>query len=151
MTKIQSKLTVIGAGLAGSEAALAAAEAGLDVDLYEMRPAVMTPAHRSGNFAELVCSNSLGGQGPLQAKGLLQQEMRAARSAVMRSADLARLPAGGALAAEREQFSEYLTREVRAHPRIRVLEEEVKCLPEGPLVIATGPLTGAALSEDLAA
>lgn len=150
MTKIQSKLTVIGAGLAGSEAALAAAEAGLDVDLYEMRPAVMTPAHRSGNFAELVCSNSLGGQGPLQAKGLLQQEMRAARSAVMRSADLARLPAGGALAVEREQFSEYLTREVRAHPRIRVLEEEVKCLPEGPLVIATGPLTGAALSDDLA-
>ncbi len=145
------RITVIGAGLAGSEAALAAAKLGVAVDLYEMRPTKMTPAHRSGNFAELVCSNSLGGQGDLQAKGLLQSEMRAVGSAVMHSADTARLPAGGALAVEREQFSAQITQAVREHPAITVYGEEVTHLPAGPLVIATGPLTSEALSQELAA
>ncbi|AWN23241.1 methylenetetrahydrofolate--tRNA-(uracil(54)-C(5))-methyltransferase (FADH(2)-oxidizing) TrmFO [Deinococcus irradiatisoli] len=143
-------ITVVGAGLAGSEAALAAARLGVAVHLYEMRPVKMTPAHRSGNFAELVCSNSLGGQGDLQAKGLLQSEMRSVGSAVMASADASRLPAGGALAVEREGFSQRITDAVRAHPLITVHGEEVTRLPEGPCVIATGPLTAEALSGELA-
>lgn len=144
------RITVIGAGLAGSEAALAAAKLGVHVDLYEMRPTKMTPAHRSGNFAELVCSNSLGGQGDLQAKGLLQQEMRSVGSAIMQGADGSRLPAGGALAVEREGFSAHITAAVRGHPLIAVRGEEVTQLPEGVVVIATGPLTSEALSEELA-
>ncbi len=149
MTAIPS-ITVVGAGLAGSEAALAAAKLGVRVHLYEMRPKVMTPAHRSGNFAELVCSNSLGGQGDLQAKGLLQSEMRAVGSAVLESADASRLPAGGALAVERESFSQRITDAVRRHPLITVYGEEVTELPAGPCVIATGPLTAEALSGELA-
>lgn len=143
-------ITVVGAGLAGSEAALAAAKLGVQVHLYEMRPVKMTPAHRSGNFAELVCSNSLGGQGDLQAKGLLQSEMRSVGSAVMASADASRLPAGGALAVEREGFSGRITQAVRRHPLITVHGEEVTELPAGPCVIATGPLTAEALSGELA-
>ncbi len=150
MTFPTPSITVVGAGLAGSEAALAAASLGVHVHLYEMRPVKMTPAHRSGNFAELVCSNSLGGQGDIQAKGLLQSEMRSVGSAVMASADASRLPAGGALAVEREGFSKRITDAVRAHPLITVHGEEVTQLPEGPCVIATGPLTAEALSGELA-
>ncbi|ADV67889.1 methylenetetrahydrofolate--tRNA-(uracil(54)-C(5))-methyltransferase (FADH(2)-oxidizing) TrmFO [Deinococcus maricopensis] len=143
-------VTVIGAGLAGSEAALAAANAGVPVTLFEMRPVKMTPAHRSGKFAELVCSNSLGGEGETNAKGLLQAEMRAVGSTVIAAADASRLPAGGALAVEREGFSDHVTRAVRNHPLITVRDEEVTALPEGVTVLATGPLTSEALAEDIA-
>ena len=141
---------VIGAGLAGSEAALAAARLGVPVRLHEMRPTTMTPAHRSANFAELVCSNSLGGEGENNAKGLLQAEMRAVGSAVMRAAGASRLPAGNALAVEREGFSQRVTDEVRAHPLIEVVPGEVTALPDGLTVVASGPLTGEALANDLA-
>jgi len=143
------QVTVIGAGLAGSEAALAAARLGVRVRLYEMRPRKMTPAHHTANFAELVCSNSLGGEADTNAKGLLQAEMRRVGSVVMKSAWAARLPAGGALAVERGTFSELVTRAVREHPLIEVLEEEVTELPDGVTVVATGPLTSDALAQAL--
>ncbi|WP_424952094.1 methylenetetrahydrofolate--tRNA-(uracil(54)-C(5))-methyltransferase (FADH(2)-oxidizing) TrmFO [Deinococcus sp.] len=142
-------ITVVGAGLAGSEAALAAARLGVQVTLHEMRPLKMTPAHRSGGFAELVCSNSLGGEGLLQSKGLLQAEMRSVGSAVLESADAHKLPAGNALAVERESFSAQVTAAVRSHPNIRVIGEELRELPAGIAVIATGPLTSADLAADL--
>ncbi len=143
-------VNVIGAGLAGSEAALAAARLGVQVRLFEMRPATMTPAHRSDRFAELVCSNSLGGEGESNAKGLLQAEMRAVGSAIMRAAATSRLPAGNALAVEREAFSADVTSAVRAHPLIEVVPGEVTALPDGLTVVASGPLTGEALANDLA-
>ena len=145
----QPHVTVIGAGLAGSEAALAAARLGVRVTLYEMRPVKMTPAHRSGGFAELVCSNSLGGEGVLQSKGLLQAEMRSVGSAVLESADANKLPAGNALAVERGGFSAHVTQTVRRHPLITVVGEELTALPEGIAVIATGPLTSAALAAEI--
>ena len=144
-----ARVTVIGAGLAGSEAALAAARLGVQVTLYEMRPVKMTPAHRSGGFAELVCSNSLGGEGLLQSKGLLQAEMRSVGSTILASADASRLPAGNALAVERDGFSARVTEVVRHHPNITVVGEELPRLPEGIVVIATGPLTSEALAADL--
>ncbi|HEU4740149.1 MAG TPA: methylenetetrahydrofolate--tRNA-(uracil(54)-C(5))-methyltransferase (FADH(2)-oxidizing) TrmFO [Meiothermus sp.] len=140
---------VIGAGLSGSEAALAAAQAGAKVRLYEMRPHKMTPAHHTQGFAELVCSNSLGGEGESNAKGLLQAEMRAAGSVVMRAADAHRVPAGGALAVEREGFSAFITEAVSSHPRIEVIREEITEIPQGIAVIATGPLTSDALAARL--
>jgi len=141
---------VIGAGLAGSEAAVAAARLGARVVLYEMRPRRMTPAHRTGNFAELVCSNSLGGEQPANAKGLLQAEMRRGRSVVMAAADEARVPAGGALAVDREQFSRRVTELVRSEPGIEFRNEEVTSLPAtGIVVLATGPLTSDALARSL--
>ena len=143
-------ITVVGAGLAGSEAALAAAGAGVRVRLHEMRPVKMTPAHRSGNFAELVCSNSLGGEGEMQSKGLLQAELRSVGGAVVGAADASRLPAGNALAVERDEFSERVTRAVREHPLIEIVEGEVEAVPEGIAVIASGPLTSDALAADLA-
>ncbi|WP_343755093.1 methylenetetrahydrofolate--tRNA-(uracil(54)-C(5))-methyltransferase (FADH(2)-oxidizing) TrmFO [Deinococcus depolymerans] len=143
-------ITVIGAGLAGSEAALAAARLGVRVRLYEMRPVKMTPAHRSGNFAELVCSNSLGGEGELQSKGLLQAELRSVGGAIVGAADASKLPAGNALAVERDEFSERVTRAVREHPLIEVRGEEVTAVPEGIAVIASGPLTSDALAADMA-
>jgi len=143
------RVHVIGAGLAGSEAALAAAQSGVKVRLYEMRPHKMTPAHRTEGFAELVCSNSLGGEGPSNAKGLLQAEMRAAGSVVMRAADLHRIPAGGALAVEREGFSAFITQAVSSHPYIEVVREEITEIPQGIVVIATGPLTSDALAARL--
>lgn len=135
--------------MAGSEAALAAAQSGVKVRLYEMRPHKMTPAHRTEGFAELVCSNSLGGEGPSNAKGLLQAEMRAAGSVVMRAADLHRIPAGGALAVEREGFSAFITQAVSSHPYIEVIREEITEIPQGIVVIATGPLTSDALAARL--
>ncbi|WP_295814710.1 methylenetetrahydrofolate--tRNA-(uracil(54)-C(5))-methyltransferase (FADH(2)-oxidizing) TrmFO [uncultured Deinococcus sp.] len=143
-------ITVIGAGLAGSEAALAAARAGVRVRLYEMRPVKMTPAHRSGNFAELVCSNSLGGEGEQQSKGLLQAELRSVGGLIVGAADASKLPAGNALAVERDEFSERVTRAVRDHPLIEVRGEEVTAVPEGIAVIASGPLTSDALAADVA-
>lgn len=110
----------------------------------------MTPAHRSGNFAELVCSNSLGGEGEMQAKGLLQAELRSVGGEILLSADASRLPAGNALAVEREEFSARVTRTVREHPLIEVVEGEIEKVPEGIAVIASGPLTSDALAADLA-
>ncbi len=145
----QHSITVIGAGMAGSDAAFAAANAGVHVHLYEMRPKKMTPAHRTGDFAELVCSNSFGGEGESNAKGLLQQEMLMAGGLVMTSASQTRVPAGGALAVDREAFGEKVTQALKSHPDITVHEEELTKLPDGVVVIASGPLTSDALAEDL--
>ena len=143
-------VTIIGAGLAGSEAAWAAAQRGAPVRLFEMRPHKLTPAHESGAFAELVCSNSLGGSAETNAKGLLQAELRAAGSLVMAAADAARLPAGGALAVDREVFSGYVTERLEAHPLVEIVRAEAERLPaERPLLLATGPLTSDPLASDL--
>ena len=146
MTNEARRVTVIGAGMAGSEAALAAARLGGGVDLHEMRPKKLTPAHTSGDFAELVCSNSFGGEGRSNAKGLLQAEMTAATGVIMTEALRHRVPAGGALAVDREAFSAAVTHEVRAHPLITVHQGERTTVPDGVVVLATGPLT----SDDLA-
>lgn len=147
---MKTKVHVIGAGLSGAEAAFTAARLGAQVRLYEMRPQRMTPAHQTGDFAELVCSNSLGGEGETNAKGLLQAELRAAGSLVMQAADRNRVPAGGALAVERERFSQEITRRLEAHPNIEVVREELTRIPpDGITVLATGPLTSDGLSEHL--
>ena len=148
-SRVTSRLTVVGAGMAGSDAAFAAANAGVAVDLYEMRPAKTTPAHRTGDFAELVCSNSFGGEGESNAKGLLQREMLLAGGLVMTSAQATRVPAGGALAVDREAFGAKVTAALRDHPNITVHGEELTYIPEGVVVIASGPLTTDALAEDL--
>jgi methylenetetrahydrofolate--tRNA-(uracil-5-)-methyltransferase len=146
------KITIIGAGLAGSEAAWQAAAAGVEVELYEMRPKVMTPAHHTGLFAELVCSNSLRAAALENAVGLLKEEMRQLDSLVMRAADACRLPAGGALAVDREGFSAYITKALTEHPLVRVIHEELTELPaDRPLIAASGPLTSPALAARLAA
>ncbi|MGD8400712.1 MAG: methylenetetrahydrofolate--tRNA-(uracil(54)-C(5))-methyltransferase (FADH(2)-oxidizing) TrmFO [Bacillota bacterium] len=140
-------VNVIGAGLAGSEVAWQLARRGLPVRLWEMRPVTMTPAHRSGNFAELVCSNSLRGASLENAVGLLKEEMRRLDSLVIRVADAVQVPAGGALAVDRELFSGEITAALTNHPLIEVVRREVTLLPEGPAVIATGPLTSPALAQ----
>ena len=114
-------MNVVGAGLAGSEAAWTLLRLGVPVRLFEMRPKRMTPAHGTDRFAEIVCSNSLGGEGETNAKGLLQAEMRRAGSLVMEAADLARVPAGGALAVDREEFSGYITERLTGHPLLEVV------------------------------
>ncbi len=144
-------ITVVGGGLAGSEAAWQAAERGVGVTLYEMRPHKMTPAHVSDRLAELVCSNSLGSDLPDRAAGLLKAELRYLGSLVLACADDTRVPAGGALAVDRELFAAEVTRRIEAHPRIRVVRKEVTAIPQGPAVIATGPLTSDALAEGIAA
>jgi len=144
-------ITMVGGGLAGSEAAWQAAERGASVTLYEMRPRKTTPAHVSDRLAELVCSNSLGSDLPDRAAGLLKAELRYLRSLVLTCADETRVPAGGALAVDRELFAAEVTHRVEAHPRIRVAREEVTAIPEGIIVIATGPLTSDALAGDIAA
>ncbi len=140
---------MIGAGLAGSEAAWQLARRGLRVRLHEMRPVRMTEAHRTPNFAELVCSNSLRGASLETAVGVLKEEMRHLGSLVIAAADLARVPAGGALAVDRDGFSAAITETLTAHPLIEVMREEVTEIPDGPTIIATGPLTSAALGERL--
>lgn len=145
------KVTVLGAGLAGSEAAWQLAEAGIDVELYEMRPKVMTPAHHTALFAELVCSNSLRGAAIENAVGLLKEEMRTLNSLIMKAADAHCVPAGGALAVDRNDFSEMITHTLCNHPRIAVKSAEVLEIPEArPLIIATGPLTSPGLSHAIA-
>lgn len=144
-------ITIIGGGLAGSEAAWQAAERGARVTLYEMRPHKTTPAHVSDWLAELVCSNSLGSDLPDRAAGLLKTELRYLRSLVLACADEARVPAGGALAVDRELFAAEVTRRVEAHPRISVAREEATAIPAGTAVIATGPLTSDPLAEAIAA
>jgi methylenetetrahydrofolate--tRNA-(uracil-5-)-methyltransferase len=144
---------IIGAGLAGSEAAWQIAEAGVDVVLHEMRPHVATFAHRSGDFAEMVCSNSFRSDDDvMNAVGQLHWEMRAAGGLILQAATAHRLPAGGALAVDREAFAATVTARLRAHPRVRVVEGEVRALPDtGRWIIATGPLTSGALAAAIAA
>lgn len=143
-------ITVIGAGLAGSEAAWQIAQRGVPVRLIEMRPGKLTPAHHTGGFAELVCSNSLKGAGLDNAAGLLKEEMRQLGSLVMEAAAAHQVPAGGALAVDRDGFSQFITDRLRTHPLVTVVEEEVREVPaERPLIIASGPLTSDALAASL--
>ena len=146
-----AEVTVIGGGLAGSEAAWQAAELGCSVELWEMRPVKETPAHRTDSFAELVCSNSLGGDSLTTASGLLKEELRRLGSVILRCADANRVPAGGALGVAREDFPRAVTEAVSSHPNINVTRREATEIPEGPTVIATGPLTSDALVEKVEA
>ena len=142
-------VTVIGAGLAGSEAAWQLAKRGIQVTLCEMKPKKMTPAHTSNSFAELVCSNSLRGAGLENAVGLLKEELRRLDSIILQAADATKVEAGGALAVDREGFAAYVTEALRNHPNITVVEGEVTEIPEGEVVVATGPLTSDAMAERL--
>lgn len=146
----QSVVDVIGGGLAGSEAAWQIAERGVPVRLYEMRPNLYTPAHRTGWLAELVCSNSLGSDLPDRAPGLLKAELRRLGSLLMRCADESVVPAGGALAVDRDLFAQRVTRAITQHPLITQVTAEVKHIPDGPTIIASGPLTATALAHQIA-
>ena len=143
--------TVIGAGLAGSEAAWQLAKQGIHVTLHEMKPEKSSPAHHSPLMAELVCSNSLRSDRLTNAVGLLKEEMRLLDSLIMKAADYARVPAGGALAVDRDMFSGYITKTLEEHPLVEVVHGEVTEVPEGPVIIASGPLTSDALAESIAA
>ncbi|MED3660387.1 FADH(2)-oxidizing methylenetetrahydrofolate--tRNA-(uracil(54)-C(5))-methyltransferase TrmFO [Ureibacillus terrenus] len=142
-------VNVIGAGLAGSEAAWQIASRGVRVKLYEMRPVKQTPAHHTDKFAELVCSNSLRANTLTNAVGILKEEMRIMNSLIMEAADRASVPAGGALAVDRHEFSGYITEQLKNHPFIEVINEEVTEIPEGITVIATGPLTSESLAKKI--
>lgn len=142
-------VNVIGAGLAGSEAAWQIAKRGIKVHLYEMRPVKQTPAHHTDKFAELVCSNSLRANALTNAVGVLKEEMRHLDSAIIAAADESSVPAGGALAVDRHEFAANVTDRVKNHPNVTVFQEEVQSIPEGPTIIATGPLTSEALSKEL--
>ena len=143
-------LTVIGGGLAGSEAAFQAAQRGLRVKLFEMRPKVQTGAHETQDLAELVCSNSLGSNLPDRASGVLKNELRLLGSMLLECAEKAALPAGGALAVDREYFARLVTEQIEAHPNIEVVREEVREIPTVSCILASGPLTSPALSNSLA-
>lgn len=143
------KVKVIGAGLAGSEAAWQLANRGLEVELIEMRPVKMTPAHKTGGFAELVCSNSLRSNALTNAVGVLKEEMRMLNSLIMQVADSVAVPAGSALAVDREEFSRQIEARIRNHPNITVVHEEVTDIPDEPCIIASGPLTSEALSDTI--
>ena len=143
---------VIGAGLAGTEAAWQLANRGIKIKLYEMKPVKKTPAHHADTMAELVCSNSLRSDRLSNAVGLLKEEMRLFSSLIMEAADKTRVPAGGALAVDRVSFSEYVDEKIRNHPNIEVISEEITRIPDDePVIVATGPLTSEALAEDIAA
>ncbi len=142
--------TVVGAGLAGCEAAWQLHRQGVEVTLLEMKPQKKSPAHHRDDFAELVCSNSLRSDRLTNGVGLLKEEMRLLSSLVMEAADASRVPAGGALAVDRDQFSGYITEKLRACPGVHIENREVTALPEGPCIIATGPLTSDALAESIA-
>lgn len=144
-----ASVNVIGAGLAGSEAAWQIANQGVKVRLYEMRPQKLTPAHHTENFAELVCINSLRANRLTNAAGLLKEEMRTFNSIIMESADKHSVPAGGALAVDRETFSKEVTEKLHNHPNVEIINEEIDEIPEGLTVIATGPLTSDALAKDI--
>ena len=141
------KVTVIGAGLAGSEAAWQLAQRGLEVTLYEMKPQKMSPAHHSEDFAELVCSNSLRGDRLENAVGLLKEELRRCGSLILSCAEQTRVEAGGCLAVDRGGFSRLVTERIRSHPGITVVSQEVTRIPQGPVIVATGPLTSEAMSQ----
>jgi methylenetetrahydrofolate--tRNA-(uracil-5-)-methyltransferase len=144
------ELIVIGGGLAGTEAAWQAAERGIGVALYEMRPQRNTPAHTTDQLAELICSNSLGSNLPDRASGLLKAELRLLNSLIMRAADETAVPAGGALAVDRDRFAQLVTERITSHPRIELRREEVKAIPLEPCIIASGPLTADDLARDIA-
>ncbi len=143
-------ITVIGGGLAGTEAAWQIAQRGVRVRLFEMRPRKMTPAHTSGNLAELVCSNSFGADDVTKAPGLLKHEMRSLGSLMIECANAAAVPAGAALAVDRDVFARTVTARLEAHPLIEIVREEAMRIPEGPAIIASGPLTSDALAADIA-
>ena len=142
-----NKATVIGGGLAGCEAAWALAERGIKVTLFEMKPNKRTPAHRYNGLAELVCSNSLKAARINSASGMLKAEMRILGSLILEAADKTAVPAGGALAVNRELFSDYVTEKINSHPNITVVSEEITCFPEKDTVIATGPLTSDKMAQ----
>lgn len=146
----QTHINVIGAGLAGSEAAYQIAKRGIPVKLYEMRGVKPTPQHKTDKFAELVCSNSFRGDSLTNAVGLLKEEMRRLDSIIMRAGEAHRVPAGGAMAMDRENFSQAVTDEIHNHPLIEVIREEITEIPDDAItVIATGPLTSDALAEKI--
>jgi methylenetetrahydrofolate--tRNA-(uracil-5-)-methyltransferase len=148
---MRDDIVIIGGGLAGSEAAWQAANRGAKVTLYEMRPKETTQAHKTGGLAELVCSNSLGSTDPLNAPGILKEEMRRLNSLIIRVADEVRVPAGSALAVDRELFSFKITQALESHPNIRILREEITEIPTDCLcILATGPLTSDKLSQAIA-
>ena len=142
-------VTVVGAGLAGCEAAWQLAKRGIEVSLAEMKPAVMSPAHVYNGFAELVCSNSFRSDDLTNAVGLLKEEMRRLDSVIMRAADKTRIPAGGALAVDRERFSDMVTDLISAQPLIKIARQEIADIPEGRVVLATGPLTSDKLADKM--
>lgn len=142
-------INVIGAGLAGSEAVYQLVKRGYKVNLYEMRPTKYTDAHKTGLFSELVCSNSFRAISIENAVGLLKAEMNILDSLILRAAEVAKVEAGGALAVDRNIFAEYITNELKNHELVNVINEEVTCIPEGPTIIATGPLTSEALSKEI--
>lgn len=147
---MNKKVKVVGAGLAGAEAAYYLAERGVKVELYDIKPKTFTPAHTDKNFCELVCSNSLKGKDPYSnACGLLKEEMRILGSLTMEAAENTSVPAGGALAVERESFAQYVTQKLKSHKNIKILCEEVVNVPEELSIIATGPLTTDKLSESI--
>ncbi len=146
---MNQRVTVVGAGLAGSEAAWQLAERGCRVQLYEMRPVRQTPAHHTDQFAELVCSNSLRANTLTNAVGILKEEMRQLNSLIIQAADSCAVPAGGALAVDRHEFAGRVTEKLRNHPNIEVRNEEIKEIPEELCIIATGPLTSPDLSDSL--
>ncbi|MGJ5712111.1 FADH(2)-oxidizing methylenetetrahydrofolate--tRNA-(uracil(54)-C(5))-methyltransferase TrmFO [Staphylococcus auricularis] len=142
-------VNVVGAGLAGSEAAYQLAEQGIQVNLIEMRPVKQTPAHHTDQFAELVCSNSLRGNSLTNAVGVLKEEMRRLDSLIIKAADAARVPAGGALAVDRHDFAGYVTNTLKNHPNVNVINEEINEIPAGKTIIATGPLTTSNLAQQV--
>ena len=146
-----ASVKVIGAGLAGAEAAWQLAQRGIAVTLYEMKPHKKSPAHHTDTFAELVCSNSLRGDKIENAVGLLKEELRRLDSLIITCADATRVEAGGCLAVDRQGFSDLVTEKIRSHPNITVVSEEVTEVPEGPVIIATGPLTSDTLSKAIGA
>ena len=146
-----STVKVIGAGLAGCEAAWQLAQRGICVELYEMKPQKMSPAHHSADFAELVCSNSFRGDRLENAVGLLKEELRRCGSLIMECATATRVEAGGCLAVDRGGFAKMVTEKIRNHPNITVIAQEVKEVPEGPVIIATGPLTSEDMSDAIGA
>lgn len=148
--KMKEIVNVVGAGLAGVEATNQLVKKGYRVRLYEMRPKKMTPAHHTGDFAELVCSNSLRADGIGNAVGVLKAEMEMLDSVIIKYARLHSVPAGGALAVDRDGFSKAVTEFVKSHPLVEVVEEVVEKIPEGPTIIASGPLTDDALAKDIA-
>lgn len=146
------EIKVIGAGLAGSEAAYFLAERGVNVALYDIKPKAFTPAHSNKNFGELVCSNSLKSKDVYgNACGLLKEEMRILGSLTMEAAEYAQVPAGGALAVDRDAFARFITEKLKSHKNIKIISQEVTSVPEGRCIIATGPLTTDALSNDISA
>jgi methylenetetrahydrofolate--tRNA-(uracil-5-)-methyltransferase len=147
---VRDDIVIVGGGLAGSEAAWQAANRGARVTLYEMRPKEMTKAHKTGGLAELVCSNSLGSADPVNAPGILKEEMRRLGSLILEAATRARVPAGSALAVDRDQFSLFVTQALQEHPNVRILHEEIADIPTDCLcIIATGPLTSDRLSQSI--